>query len=258
MQRRSASLPCAVRDGAAAAVSGVEAVIFDWGGTLTPWHTIDLRDQWAAYTRVYDPDRADELAGLLLAAEVAAWQAARDHQRSGTFDELLRGVGIEPTGARHLAALAAYQEFWAPHTRLDPDALPLLEELRRRGIKIGVLSNTLWPREYHEEVFRRDGVLHLVDGAVYSSEIPYTKPHPEAFRAAMSAVSVEDPSRVVFVGDRPYDDVHGAKAVGMRAVLVPHSDIPADQRGSVEGEPDAVVDRLADLVGVLDRWIAVR
>jgi putative hydrolase of the HAD superfamily len=76
-------------------VSPVDAVIFDWGGTLTPWHTVDLRDQWSAYTRVYDRDRADELAGLLLTAETEAWQAAREHQRSGTMDELLRGVGIE-------------------------------------------------------------------------------------------------------------------------------------------------------------------
>ena len=104
-----------------------------------------------------------------------------------------------------------------------------------------MLSNTLWTREHHEEVFRRDGVLDLIDGAVYSSEIPWTKPHPEAFRAAMAAVGVDDPARAVFVGDRPYDDVHGAKQVGMRAVLVPHSAIPDDQRGHVEGDPDAVV-----------------
>ena len=49
---------------------------------------------------------------------------------------------------------------------------------------------------YHEEVFRRDGVLDLIDGAVYSSEIPWTKPHPEAFRAAMAAVGVDDPAQV--------------------------------------------------------------
>ena len=132
---------------------------------------------------------------------------------------------------------------------------PLLAALRERGLKVGVLSNTLWAREHHEEVFRRDGVLDLIDGAVYTSEIPWTKPHPEAFRAAMAAVGVDDPSRVVFVGDRPYDDVHGAKQVGMRAVLVPHSAIPEDQRGHVEGDPDAVVQRLADLLPVIDAWL---
>ena len=136
----------------------------------------------------------------------------------------------------------------------DPDVPDLLAGLRERGIRVGVLSNTLWTREYHEEVFRRDGVLDLIDGAVYSSEIPWTKPHPEAFRAALAAVGVDDPARAVFVGDRPYDDIHGAKQVGMRAVLVPHSAIPDYQKGHVEGDPDAVVDRLADLLAVVDGW----
>jgi putative hydrolase of the HAD superfamily len=40
----------------------------------------------------------------------------------------------------------------------------------------------------------------------------------------------------------------------MRAVLVPHSRIPDSQKGHVEGEPDAVVERLADLLSVVDGW----
>jgi putative hydrolase of the HAD superfamily len=236
----------------------VEAVIFDWGGTLTPWHTIDLREQWAAYTRVYDPSRADELAGQLLDAETQAWGRARDQQASGTLEDLFREVGVEAAGDRHERAMAAYERFWAPHTLIDPDVPALLAALRGHGIKVGVLSNTLWSRDHHEDVFRRDGVLELIDGAVYTSEIEWTKPHPRAFRAAMSAVGVDDPSRVVFVGDRPYDDVHGAKEVGMRAVLVPHSAIPEDQKGHVEGDPDAVVQRLADLLSVVEAWLDER
>ena len=130
--------------------------------------------------------------------------------------------------------------------------------MRERGIRVGVLSNTLWTREHHERVFRRDGVLDLLDGAVYTSEIPWTKPHPEAFRAAMAAVGVTEPERVVFVGDRPFDDIHGAKQVGMRAVLVPHSSIPEGQKGHVEGDPDAVVQRLGDLLEIIDGWNAGR
>ena len=65
-----------------------------------------------------------------------------------------------------------------------------------RGIRVGVLSNTMWPRSAHERVFLRDQVLDLIDGAVYSSEIPWIKPHPEAFRAAMAAVGVHDPAPV--------------------------------------------------------------
>jgi len=46
----------------------------------------------------------------------------------------------------------------------------------------------MWPRSAHERVFLRDQVLDLIDGAVYSSEIPWIKPHPEAFRAGDAAV----------------------------------------------------------------------
>ena len=117
-----------------------------------------------------------------------------------------------------------------------------------------MLSNTVWPRARHEQIFIRDGIDHLIDGAVYTCEIPWTKPHPEAFRAAMAAVGATDPGRCVFVGDRPFDDIYGARRAGMRAVLLPHSQIPEVQRGHTRGEPDAVIARLADLIAVVDAW----
>jgi putative hydrolase of the HAD superfamily len=232
----------------------IDAVIFDWGGTLTPWHTIDLREQWLRYAEVYDPDHADEMSARILSEEDAAWQAGRDHQRSATLDQIFASVGVDVTTELHADALAASPRWWEPHTHTDPDVPELMTGLKERDLRVGVLSNTLWTREYHEAVFRRDGVLDLIDGAVYSSEIPWTKPHPEAFRAAMDAVGVDDPSRAVFVGDRPFDDIHGAKEAGMRAVLVPHSAIPDAQKGHVEGDPDAVVQRLGEVLAVVDRW----
>lgn len=232
----------------------VDAVIFDWGGTLTPWHDIDLSAQWHAYAEVYDPVRAAALARALHAAEIASWQAALADQRSMTLDDVFRSAGVTPAGERHEVALAAYHAGWEPHTHTEPDAAALFAALRDRGVRVGVLSNTLWTREFHERVFARDGVLDLIDGAVYSSEIPWTKPHPQAFGAALAAVGGPDPRRTVFVGDRLWDDVHGAQSVGMRAVHVPHSAIPDEQRGPVDGEPDAVVTRLADLLPVVDTW----
>jgi putative hydrolase of the HAD superfamily len=108
----------------------------------------------------------------------------------------------------------------------------------------------MWPRNAHERIFVRDEVFDLIDGAVYSSEIPWVKPHPEAFRAAMAAIGVTDPGSCVFVGDRPYDDVHGAKRAGMRAVLIPNSIVP----GFDGAEPDAVITRLSELPRHLDAW----
>jgi putative hydrolase of the HAD superfamily len=157
------------------------------------------------------------VAAAILVAERDLWQATGRSHRSATLAEVFERAGVTVTEE----FLASYFETWEPHTFTDPEAAPLMRSLRERGIKVGVLSNTMWPRSAHERVFLRDQVLELIDGAVYSSEIAWAKPHPEAFRAAMAAVGMSDPAGCVFVGDRPYDDVHGAKGAGMRAVLIP-------------------------------------
>jgi len=222
----------------------IETVIFDWGGTLTPWHTVEPIGAWI------DAVGDVELAKRLLAAEEELWARSRDHHQSATLDDVFAACSVSPTDPMR----RAIHDWWEPHTYLDADAPALFQALRARGIKIGILSNTIWPRSEHERIFDRDGVLTFIDGSVYTSEVAWTKPHPEAFRAALAAVGQDDPASAVFVGDRLYDDVHGAKAIGMRAVLIPHSDIPDNQRGPVEGEPDAVIQRLGDLLAVIDAW----
>jgi putative hydrolase of the HAD superfamily len=229
----------------------IEAVVFDWGGTLTAWHDVDYLESWRRVALAADPERAEALAAQLLAADEAVWQRTRRGCESARFADVLAACGI----AESAALLAAHCEVWEPHTFTDPEAAGVLAALRERGVKVGLLSNTLWPRSQHERWFARDGVLHLIDAAVYSSEIAWVKPHPEAFRTALGAVGVFDPARAVFVGDRPFDDIHGAKSVGMRAVLVPHSNIPEAQRGPVDGEADAVVTRLSELVPLVDAWL---
>ena len=114
---------------------------------------------------------------------------------------------------------------------------PLWEGLRARGLKVGVLSNTIWSREYHREIFARDGVLELIDGDAYSSELHVVKPHAGAFEAVCKALDVA-PTSAVYVGDRLFEDVLGSQELGMRAIWVPHSDIPADQQVTVEVTPD--------------------
>jgi putative hydrolase of the HAD superfamily len=186
------------------------------------------------------------VAGAILAAERALWQATERSHQSATLAQVFERAGVTVTDG----FLASYFQTWEPHTFTDPEAPPLLRGLRERGIKVGVLSNTMWPRSAHERVFIRDQVLELIDGAVYSSEIPWAKPHGEAFRAAMAAVGVDDPAACVFVGDRPYDDVHGAKSAGMRAVHIRNDDVPA----FAAAVPDAVITRLAELMPHIDAW----
>ena len=228
----------------------VEAVIFDWGGTLTPWLSWDGREWWRIAAKLVPTDDVERVGALLAAAEEEIWRRSRIEHRSGTLAEVFVAGGLTD----HEAAYVAHAAEWEHATFTDPDALGVLEGLRKRSLRVGVLSNTAWTRARHQQIFVRDGIDHLIDGAVYTSEIAWTKPHPEAFRAAMAAVGVSDPSRCVFVGDRPFDDIYGARQVGMRAVLVPHSDIPTVQHGHTMGDPDAVIQRLSDLLPVVDGW----
>jgi putative hydrolase of the HAD superfamily len=225
----------------------IDAVIFDWGGTLTPWHSVDAAGLWSDVCQPhFPPAKAAEYATALHAAEDELWRLSRTEQRSATMSALFELAGVMVTEA----FLASYVDAWEPHTFTDPDVPELLAFLRAADVKVGVLSNTMWPRTWHEEVFRRDGVLDLIDGAVYTSEIDWTKPHREAFRSAMTAVGVTDPARSVFVGDRPYDDVYGAKNAGLRAVLMQGSDVPP----YANAKPDAVIARLADLRPLIESW----
>lgn len=241
----------------------VEAVIFDWGGTLTPWHTVDLRAQWrstyAAHTHSGDEAAAEALTEALLAAEAHLWGLGREqHQhRSARLADVLQhaaaAAGVDRDLLHTPEVSAAYEDFWEPHTRTDVQVLPLWTWLRDQGLAIGVLSNTIWSRDYHRGIFARDGVLHLIDGDVYSSEIDVVKPHADAFLAAADTVGVAA-ERCVYVGDRLYEDVHGPQRVGMRAIHIPHSVIPAAQHVAVEVTPDAVAHQLADIAGIVHGW----
>jgi putative hydrolase of the HAD superfamily len=234
-------------------MSRIEAVIFDWGGTLTRWHDIDFHAESLALARAVrgacDDDHPVNAQRLHEAGGVI-WGRSRDHQQSATIADLFDAAGLE----HDPDLLRAYYDFWLPHTETDPEAAPVLRRLRERGLKVGVLSNTIWPREWHVGFFERDGVADLIDGDVYTSEIPWTKPSPHAFEAAMAAVGVSDAARCVYVGDRLYDDIWGAQGVGMRAIHIPHSRIPADQIGHTEGAPDAVATTLADVADLVEKW----
>jgi putative hydrolase of the HAD superfamily len=225
----------------------VRTVIFDWGGTLTPWHAVDHESLWRdVCVEHYSTARAAEVARALYTAERDVWAGIERSQQSATLTHVFERARMSVPDA----VLASYFEAWGPHTITRPDAPVLLRELRGRNIKIGVLSNTLWPRAVHDWFLVRDQVLDLIDGTVYSCELPWTKPHPEAFRAAMAAVGKDDPASCVFVGDRPFDDVHGAKRIGMRAVLMQGSNVPPFEAAV----PDATITRLSQLLPHLDRW----
>jgi putative hydrolase of the HAD superfamily len=121
----------------------------------------------------------------------------------------------------------------AENFELFEDALPVLEELRTFALKIGLVSNGI--RDLTEFVahHRLD-----VDAIVDSRSHGRVKPHPTIFQAALDALEV-DAHDAVMVGDSLEEDIGGAQALGMHAILVDRDD----------RHPD-VEERLTDLYGL--------
>lgn len=233
----------------------LRAVVFDWGGTLSQFVRAELVDAWRLVARHLDPEREEEITARLVEVEDGFWASVASHQRSGTLATLVaeatEALGIDVGEALLEEAAVRHLDAWTPHIRHDTDAAPTLAALKERGLATALLSNTHWPRAFHDRFLERDGLAGLLDARLYTSEMEFQKPHPSAFRAALEAVGVDDPQEVVFVGDRPWDDITGAVGVGMRAVLRPNPWITDD----TPVQPDAVIRSLPELVPLVDHWV---
>ncbi|MDP9389391.1 MAG: HAD family hydrolase [Actinomycetota bacterium] len=231
----------------------IDAVVFDWGGTLAEYADVEMMDMWRLAARHLAPEREHEVCAALVAVEEASWARVAADRRSTTLAALLveasARLGLDVADAVLEEAAAHHLDAWTPHVRHDPRAVPALARLRDLGLRIGLLSNTHWPRAFHERFLERDGLAAFIDVRCYTSELAHTKPHPEAFRSVLDALGVADPARAVFVGDRPYDDIFGARSFGMRAVLRPNPLVP-----DYAVVPDARIERLDELPELVAGW----
>ena len=242
----------------------IEAVIFDWGGTLSVFAAVELADMWrlaaghlAAHNGagVHNPNTEDRICRELARVEAAAWDRVSDDQTPSTLGDILSeasaALGMDVAEAVLEEAATHHQDSWTPHIEHDVDAARVLRQLRERGIRTGLLSNTHWPRRFHEHYLERDGLADQLDVRCYTSEMKRTKPHPDAFSEILQELDIEDPTRVVFVGDRPYDDIFGAQQYGMRTVLRPNPHVPL-----WNVTPDATIEALPELLDLIDTWDA--
>jgi HAD superfamily hydrolase (TIGR01509 family) len=204
------------------------AVLFDWGNTLVrfTWDddllgeghraglaALGLEDEAHEFTLRF---RRDVLPGL--SPDVPYADALRRLLGDVTDDDVDRFVDAE-------------HEAWRPAHALLGAAHALLDTLRERGLKTGIVANT-WPEP--GRVLRRDldelRVAERVDTVVFSTDIGVRKPAPEIFLRALDDLDV-DPVEAIFVGDRLVEDVQGAAAVGMttiQALWFTADDTPGD------------------------------
>ncbi len=143
-------------------------------------------------------------------------------------EQIVLGMGGEPAAARACAIDMVRQ--WERHENfsLYEDALPVLDELRRHGLLIGLVTNG---QRDLEEFVAHHGLE--VDAMVGSRAHGRIKPHPSIFEAALDALGVE-PEEAAMVGDSYEDDIEGARALGVRAILLDRDGLHVDAEDRID------------------------
>ncbi len=212
----------------------LRAVLFDVDFTLSrPGPELGpdaYRRVGAAHGLDLDPDRYE-------AARLAAFEDLRAHPELvhdeeiwvAFTEDIVRGMGGDADGARTCAADMVRR--WEIHANfhLYDDAIPVLEALRGHGLGIGLISNGQRDLEEFARHHRLD-----VDIAVGSKSHGRTKPHASIFERALAALGVAA-LEAVMVGDSYEDDIEGARALGIRAILL-------DRDGRYPDEAERITD----------------
>jgi putative hydrolase of the HAD superfamily len=185
-------------------------------------------------------------AGRYEAARDAALVDLRRHPELEHDDEIwfrfteriVRGMGGDADSA--YACAVEITRGWERHENFDlyddvPDALATL---RAAGLRIGLVSNS--SRDVAD--FARHHGLD-VDAGISSFHHGHTKPHASIFRAVLDLLGVE-PAEAVMVGDTIADDIEGARALGMRAILLDREGLNPDFEPRLE--------TLNELAGLLE------
>ncbi|MGA8635339.1 MAG: HAD family hydrolase [Candidatus Dormiibacterota bacterium] len=235
---------------------GLEGILFDYGETLVEFSR--PREALAeAEERILGALRAsgrqDPGIATLHAIMERVEREVLEHQQSGSLDEIdVVAVSLRAYGDAGLdldddlldEVLRIEQEAWWHGAHLDPDAVPLLDSLRDRGIGVGLCSNAPYRVQSLHGQLEFLGLESHLDAVTFSAEVGWRKPSPRIFQAAMRALGTEA-ACTVMVGDSEAADIAGAHAAGMRAVLVRRGG------GRDSGDADAVIAALRELPGAL-------
>ena len=205
----------------------LKAVFFDVGNTLIRPHpsvSEVVRQVLAEEGHIHDLSAIDDLMPLVDEYYEDRYQSDdtfwTDEDRTsqvwvGMYSLLCRKLGIED-GAERIAA-RVYQEFGDPSRwEAYPDVLPAFRRLRERGLQLGLISN--WDDRL-AGLIEGMGLASELETIVSSADVGLHKPDPRIFELACARLGVE-PDEAAHVGDHHYADIVGARAVGMRPVLI--------------------------------------
>lgn len=240
----------------------IQAALFDLGGTLLDfnpegyawleWERIGLTSAHAFLSAQGHALDREAFIAHFMDALPRRWTLATQGKQNLTLDGLLQEACIAGGKAVPAADIrAAIPHYIAPldqRVAMYDDTLGTIQALHARGLKIGLISNTMWPGDEHRREMERFGFLHYFHDTLFSGDVALWKPQPELYQLALDRLGVLA-ERAFFVGDTPEHDLVGAQAVGMKTVYKRNTSFALDGV-----HPDAEITHLAELLELIERW----
>jgi HAD superfamily hydrolase (TIGR01509 family) len=137
----------------------------------------------------------------------------------------------------------------AAMAKVAPCARDLLEDFKRQGLTVGLVSNTFIPGQVLDRHLAQAGLLELLPVRVYSCDCKWRKPSPDIFRLALKLAALA-PGETLFVGDSPQADIVGANRAGMISVLKD----PANRFANTKAKPAHRIKDLCELSPILRQY----
>ncbi len=243
----------------------IEAIVFDLGGTLleyageyTSWPELEAPGFGAVHKYLNGlnhpfPNLADfRSIGFDLLA-VRGHQATSGKQNrtvKSLLIDVLASFEIEISEDEVLdEAATRYQAAVCAGVRPMPYCHETVRTLKESGLKLGLVSNTMFSGSMHVADMRKFDLDGFFDSMVFSADLNKWKPNPAPFHHVLSRLDVE-PSSAVFVGDDPAADVTGAKRAGLFTIHYPSS----QRFSSPDGlNPDATIRNLLELQAIINQ-----
>jgi len=247
----------------------IQAVLFDLGETLVSYEHVDLLATFAKGAReTYDllasdanlklPEFDRYLAHQLWAIRWAYFKSkftGHDFNSVDILSKCMNKLKINVPETAYAELVWRWYKPLADQSQLDPEAFETLADIQRRGLKLGLISNTFVPASAHDRHLAKIGLLSYFPVRVYSCELGIRKPKKEIFWHALNALAV-GADQAVYVGDKFDIDVRGARRAGMFAVL--KSDRAADNDPGRKTYCIRSLRELPDLIDCLQRNVANR
>ena len=242
----------------------IRAVIFDMGGTLLrfvrpgtgSWREMEergIRDLYRYFVDQGNPitEHEDDFVEVMFARLAEGWeQSTGGHINLRAVDWIAAGAERHSLSLNEQALFDAAQAYARPireGVSVVPGAVEALAELRQRDIRVGLISNTIWPGTLLLEDLLDLGLLQSIEHTIFSGDAGVWKPMPAIFERMLEALEVSA-EQAVFVGDNPKEDILGAQQLGMRTIWVRSQEFPL-----ADVQPDAIIDDHTQLLQALDR-----